>query len=220
MTRSIRQILLLFGWILTTSVLTACSDHDKFIEVDDTVYFDFATLLSNDQDGLVFSIERNDNSPVILNFPHQNIVEDVEDGSRWVIAYVPDCGLPYVSGNGVLRSVSYVYTDSFCIGEETTSMPQNLVSIWRTGKWLNIESIVNYEDRNPETFSLVFDKNTIDTPHPTAYIVYESKYSPESTTKTFYASFNISDFTNSDKYKGIDIIVNTFSGDRKYSIDF
>lgn len=192
---------------------TSCNSESEPSKGEE-LFYDFATLKSYSEETVVFTIIPNNDDPEItLSFPTPAKLrkDDVEVGTRYLIAYITSSGQAYVSGTGILYGLRSIYNSVISEGPASslnTTFPQNLMSIWRSGNWINIQTEITYSGAMPKKYELVVDEGTLDNDYPQAYVLYDANQSDNNAvTQLFYATFNISSVWDRPNVKGLKISV-------------
>ena len=86
------------------------------------------------------------------------------------------------------------------------SEPLEQCSIWRSGQYLNLSSVVTING-NPDEISLYVDAATARSPEPTAYVVVgPTDYSTVGVERTLFASWDISDILSAPGFEGLKVV--------------
>lgn len=217
--------------LLNTCLLAAllvlpvsCRNDDS--DPDPTVTFtDMATLVSNSEsEGIVFAISAEGDSPeVSVAFPGQTLDSSVaQPGRRYLIRYTVDGNRPYTTGTGRLLGINAAHNglvddDTDAAALFAASSPQTLVSVWRTGDWINLEALCTYVSGAPAVYNIVADTESLGTSHPDMYLVYTpDNIEDGATTRTLYSSFNIGSLWNNPSFSGLTLHIKTADGVRAY----
>lgn len=197
---------------------TSCNNND---EPSQQIYYEVATLVSATSNQSVFEIPNNDDfSSTTLTFTNVGLEPELyKPGTRWIIGYSLNEETSYGSATGTLYQLGSVYNGILTEGTaQSTSAwmtkAQNILSIWRSGKWLNFITQSTFVDYNqpPKTFSLVVDSETIEDEYPNVYLIYEPSESVDANTQNFYSSFNIESVWSLPNVKGINLIYVDYNG--------
>lgn len=212
--------LLLPIWIAGVFATSCNTDSPGVVDI----YTDIATFVSSNSTGSVFTLRQNaDSAEVTLTFPTKVDTESIKPGTRVLLAYSPDNGKVYESGPATMYGLYYVYngviTESTAEATDNWStMDQNVVSIWRTGKWLNFNVMCRYVTE-PLQYDLVVDEATLNTSCPTVYLLYKADNTVAATVRRFYASFNISELWNNPEFTGFTLKVKGVNGMETFNFD-
>lgn len=224
MKKSIFKALSLFLAVIAISTMMSACTKDEPAEL---LYYDFATL-DGVQEGVGSSatvLRPKDLSPVHLLFPNQYIdTKKFPVNSRILIAYVPEDGQAYQSGNATLYGVGYVYNGKVTEGtsDETDSWATNMQNLWTislTGSWLNFQTECTYSNEYPQTYAVVVDETTLDSEYPELHVIYEPSTTVDARTQLFYASFDVSSVMDNDNVKGIKVFVMETVGPKTYTFE-
>lgn len=85
--------------------------------------------------------------------------------------------------------------------------PVEMISLWRTGDWLNMRMRVRWNDQ-PRLFHLVVDEATLADSCPVMYLVHNLRGLPSTYLTETYASWNIAEVINRRECKEIEVHVN------------
>ncbi|MCM1310064.1 MAG: hypothetical protein NC301_03445 [Bacteroides sp.] len=135
---------------------------------------------------------------------------DLAAGNRTLIYYVAD---EYgVSGPISLLSVTRLPggAPKFCAADARLpqSEPMTQTSIWRSGTYLNLSSMVSFPGNATEV-ALYVDESTKDDPYPTARIIVSADYVGLGVQRALYASWDISSLLSAPGCQGLTVIYNT-----------
>lgn len=198
-------ILLLIAGIFTTS----CSST-KTYEFPDNTCVDFATFVSTSDNGSVFTLRKNGDSPLItLTAPVKMDVSQLKPGTRVLIRYLPSGGqAPYESGPITLYGVGFIFTgdvdpEPLETIESWKSDEIKLMTMTRSGEYLDVWAQGNYATQAIK-FSLVADEATLNDEYPQLYLVFESD-NGFGFPHQLYASFTLSNVWNLSTCKGVTI---------------
>lgn len=201
---------------LTTAVLlaaTSCGDDkDPSSEI---VSYDIVRLESQTEAGATFSLQKQLAAEPVIYTTHQRLdTKAFPVGNRLLIAYVPVSGIPYASGEILLRGVAQI-TNSALHNVDPKDIPYWaddavwLISAWRSGNYLNIHARLPY-DESPRQFGVACDTVGGDPTWPDLYLVHAlGDEAPAATfDRAYYASFDISSLTASDDVNGFTLHLN------------
>ncbi len=191
--------------------LTACRDDDG-PDTANLVVSDLATFVGNNVTGAVFTVRQVDDLPeATLQSPSALDTAKVAPGSRVFISYRPANGLAYSTTDITLRQVALI-TSSAVVTAPIDSLPGwdadgvYLLSIWRTGHWLNVYARLAY-DEQPRTYALVADEATLGDPVPQLYLAHTLASEVNTFDRRYYASFDISEVWQRSDIEGVDVHV-------------
>lgn len=193
----------------------SCEDDEVVMpEYPNETFYDIATFLGNSQDNAVFELQKDEDSePVRLTAVGVYLdTTSIKPDMRVLIGYVPKSGAAYVSDKITLVGVGRIFNDvshnvNLADYPDWDGTPIHLLSMWRTGKYINIHCQVVY-DKTGARFGLLVDETTIDNEYPDAYLVYIPEGDPDSYNKNLYASIDISEVWYRRGCKGINIHLN------------
>ena len=204
---------------------TSCNNNN---EPSGQLYFEIATLVRASADQTIFDIPNNDNiTSTRLTFTNIGIDTTLyKPGTRWIVGYTIDTEPSYGNITGTLYSLGYVYNGVLTEGTSQSTgawktQAQNVLSIWRSGKWLNFITQSTYVDYNslPKTFSLVVDSETLDNAYPDVYLLYEASENIDATTSNFYSTFDIESVWDRPNVKGINLTYINFNGQQQLTLN-
>ncbi len=200
---------------------TSCNSKNSGPQIEDDTLFDIATLVATNDNGTTVTLRKDGDSPLAtLTFANVKIDTDkVAVGQRFWIAYRTATGIPYQSGPAQLIAYMAIYNSTIIEGtkESTQSwatMQQDVLSMWRTGNWINVQALCTYSADRPNKYDLVVDKTTLGNDYPEAYLLYEANTAPGANTQQFFASFNISSVWSLQNVKGLRITMFSSGGKR------
>ncbi|MCF0219125.1 MAG: hypothetical protein HUK14_05015 [Muribaculaceae bacterium] len=204
--------------ILTLLTLTGCLSHDSTDDDVTVSLTEIVTFIDNTATGCEFEyIPRDAGVSSVFKADGTTIdTEKVKPGERMLISYVPQDALrPYKSGKITLKGYSAINTGDAEIvlpddikGWDTT--PVYLVSIWQTGDYINIRSLLAYSEK-PRRFALLADISTFASGHVRAYLAYSLSdgLTPSDTySRANYASFSLAEIWQSTHVEDVTITVN------------
>lgn len=191
---------------------TACNDDKNSPALD--AFAAFATLQSQSDDGAVFIISEEGDSPIVTLTTNRKLQEGLlKNGERCIIYYTNESGKKFQSGTIELLGVSPVFSSSveFKSKEEIERMfdaPYNLDGIERTRTYVN--AVITAPGADARTIALYVDEATRDNDVPEAYLVFvPAGESPAES--TYNASFDIAPVWNIASCKGLNIHYQTYS---------
>ncbi len=180
---------------LFLAVIASCSDKPRNDYYPEDMMVDIATYVSSSDNGSVFTLRKDGDSPLVTLTSTRVINENMfKPVTRVLIQYVPESGIAYKSGPMELYSVQAVnstlkegtaadYTDWF-------SDPFSMGGLWRTGNYINLWANIDVEQR-PETFELVLDTKTINDECPEYHVIFRTD-GVDGRRHVIYGSYDIS----------------------------
>lgn len=181
-------------------LLTACS-HDGIDGEVDMTHYEFVTLNSSTPSGSTFELVGPDNSgSTFLHSTRSLDPEQFPDGTRLIIAYTGPSG----SGNSEidLRSAVRIFNaplrDADAGDLSAPSDPIYLMSMWRTGSFLNIRAMLPASSQ-PRIWRLVIDPATASDPVPCLRLIHrlpDGLTTDDTYMASSYSSFDISSLTS------------------------
>ena len=199
------------------AALTGCLNHDTADGDVDMSLTEIVTFLDNTDEGSEFEyIPRDKSSHSIFKSDKTIDTEVVLPGERLLIAYIPQDALnPYKSGKIQLTGYAAINNGDAQIvlpekikGWDNT--PIYLLSIWQTGEYINVRSLLAYSEK-PREFALLADVSTFASGHVRAYLAHslsDGKTPSDTYSRQNYASFNLSEIWQSTNVEDVTISVN------------
>lgn len=194
------------------AALVACSDNDGEPTSVATVY-DIVCLASVDKSGSSYTLTRPLDSELIT-YRSREIMDTsrVKVGNRFMLAYRPDSGEPYVSG--VIRPIGYslVTNDTLRRGYISKTAdwdrdPVYLLSNWMSQDYLNLRARLPYDTR-PRTLGVMVDSLTLDAEYPDCYLIHRLETPVNTFDRSYYLSFDMSWLRKLDNCRGFNLILN------------
>ena len=196
-------------FIISGVFTTSCSST-KTNEFPDNTCVDFATFVSTSDNGSVFTLRKNGDSPLItLTAPVKIDISQLKPGTRVLIRYLPSGGqAPYESGPITLYGIGFIFTgdvdpEPLETIESWKSDVIKLMSMTRSGEYLDIWAQGDYGDKATR-FSLVVDETTLDDEYPQLYLVFEGD-NGLGFPHQLYASFTLSNVWDRSTCKGVTV---------------
>lgn len=192
-------------------VSTGCSDDNTPSYPEEDTFFDIVTLTAANDEGFTVTTQKIDDSPIVtLTAANKKInLELVKVGERFLLNYVSESGVQYK--NGPITAIAYRPILNAKIIEGTKAdhdswmtEGQNIVSMWRTGNFINVYALAPYSQK-PTKYELVVDKETLDDEIPQAYLIFFSDNRYESSPQAHYATFDISSVWSKPGVRGLRI---------------
>lgn len=199
--------------IVLMAILTGCINSDTIDGSVDMTTWDIATFEGNVEQRATFTVRQGDDSPeATLTYPREIEMENLSAGDRVYIAYNPVDNVPYRSGEITLKSISLitqgrVEVAPFDPADGWNADPVYVVTIWRTGDYLNIYCRLPYYT-DPRRFGITADESTIGSAIPQLYLNHQLPEEVNSFDRAYYASFDISAVWRLGTTLGIDLHVN------------
>ena len=185
-------------------LLSSCDN--PYPEADDTGYIDIVTFVSTTSNTATFEMQQRDDSPVITYVARDLSVDTAycPSGTRLLLAYAPISGEAYKSGYIHVLGMQGVYNAKVkqaAIPQDWDANAMFLLDMWRSGKYINISSVITSVDV-PKRYELLVDHATIDDEYPQLYVVFDNDKINE-TERAYFASFDISSVLNKSTCKGV-----------------
>ncbi|MDE6396461.1 MAG: hypothetical protein K2K84_04245 [Muribaculaceae bacterium] len=210
--------------LLGVASLPSCNSKDDTPDWTDYTMQDIVTLTGATDKGFSVVFRKENDSPLVtLTFSGDKQRIDtayVKVGQRFLLAYYPESGLPYVSGPATAYGYSPIPNVKMTYGtrdgnQSWMSEEMRVLALWRTGNWINLNCTVPMK-QTYKKLALVVDEETKDSEIPTAYMLYLSDNSVEATSQQLIATFDIAEIWNSDKYKGLNVVVANAAGPHRF----
>lgn len=209
--------------ILGAVALTSCGDDKQSGDYPDDVCLDFATFVSTSDQGSVFTLRKNGDSPLITLTAAVRIdTSKLKPDTRVLIQYVPSGGqAPYESGPITLYGIGLIVTGDIIAQplteiESWTSEPIKVTSITRSGEYLDVWAQGDYTSKITR-FCLAADESTLGDDYPQLYIVFEGDEGigyPHQ----LYASFTLSSVWDLETCRGVTVNYLTPSGNQSITL--
>ena len=182
---------ILFSLVLAVLLFSACDD-DKPGSIEDLARFDMVTFEEESDAGTLFSMQEYEDSPLIYLMAGGYRDTKLKKGQRTMLGYYTGA----VNGNTAEISVKYrvpVIFDSLRVStkehiREFEINPVELKSIWRTGNFVNINTFVQYTDKQ-RFIALVADEATLGRETVEAYFIDDILGHPGYYYRQAYISF-------------------------------
>lgn len=205
------RLLLILSALLTITA-TSCGDDEALN--DAATLYDIVTFDGNTDVGARFSQQRQNDAPTAILLARGVTADTAElkPGKRVFIGYIPASGEPYTSGDITLTGASAINNDVLRISSLDSvpawdNDPIYLNSIWRTGKYININCRVSHSDTK-RAFILMVDRETRGDAVPQLYLVHNLLGESQSYTRRAYLSVDISSLWDEESCKGVTIHLN------------
>lgn len=163
-------------------------------------FVEFATVVKTES-SLIFEL---DNGTVLTTDESSNY--DLDNGNRVIINYTP-----LESGSIKINSVKNVFLGKIEVKEsprEIESDPIKIISVWKSGKYLNISLLVDYHSK--EHSASLFKETQPNS--STLYFKYSRLDDPPGAPTLTYLSFDIENLQN----ENLSVYINTHEGERKF----
>lgn len=193
--KSIRLSLISLAALICTTFLGSCDNGNN--DPGYTTFIDVVTYVDGSSTSSTFSYQTSEDSPLFLLTSNFGISSQVKPGERVVILYnTPDNNPP--QGNTQINLLQVGRVSSFNIErtlDADTLQWRNrgipVVSLWRTGKWLNMESLIPASSSGAPTYHLVLDETTLNDEIPTAYLMGTLNNNTIVESNNYFSSFDI-----------------------------
>lgn len=203
----IRGMMRTIAWAVAAIALWSCGGDEPAAQM---VLADIVTFEGYRSERPVFTMRKEGDSPLITLTGHSGrLSQDLEDGQRVLLRYLPANGEAYSSGDVAVRSVVRINYDKLRKGplDGWDADPVYMLALWRTGQYLNLECTVEYSDESRRFFLLV-DEPTIADPVPQLYLMHDMGDAPANFSRHIYASWDMSALWNTDGCLGVTVNIN------------
>lgn len=221
--KSIRLSLISLAALICATFLGSCDNENNGPAY--TTFIDVVTYVDGSSTTSTFSYQTSEDSPLYLLTCNTGIASQVKQGERVVIVYyTPDNNPP--SGNTQIELLQVGRVANFNIERtleaDTLKWRDNglpVVSLWRTGKWLNMESLIPASTSSAPSYRLVFDETTAGDDIPTAYLMSTTTFNPSFTeTNNYFSSFDIEPLLDYVRTNGLRIRFSNPLGDKETEV--
>jgi len=176
---------------------------EKEMERLDNFLVEFAIVLKTASSTISFKL---DNGTILI--PEKSTTNELENGNRVLMNYTP------LENNTIqINNVRKVFMESYHdkgYPEKVIKDPIKVISIWQSGKYLNMSFVVDYHSKT-HTTGLFRD---IEAEETTFYFSYSREEDPPGAPTQTYLSFNMEELQD----KNFTVIVNTYDGVRKFEV--
>lgn len=208
--------------IFALLLMNCACDSDDNITPTDYKALEIMTLI-NTPDGLDFELQRSEDSEIIRIETDQQLADTtLVDGTRMLVYYKTQlCDTSLRPMPARILQLGYVAFDTVrakSINEIAMLPPSQLevISRWRTGKYLNLRSEIEY-DGNSRSFSIVADQSTLNNSQIDCYIYNTgSPVSENSIDRRAYGSFFLGDLWDMPQLQRIRVYTNGVSDKSSY----
>lgn len=199
--------------VLGLAAMTSCNSSDDPTN-GQKFFVDIATLESTGDAGSVLTLRKMGDSPLITLLTKQRFDDkQFKVGSRIVMVYHPESNEQYQSGNIIVNSAAETFgggaapkVSNSADTDKWSSDPMRDVSAWRTGEYLNFRFVADaFMASDVKECQLYFDEATAGTEFPHLHLIYDSGKGIDPRQVEFFASFNIGEYWNDSKVKGVRI---------------
>lgn len=202
-------LLLLTGLALT---LAACTDNDGEPTSQATVY-DIVCLADVGKNGTTYTLAKPQ-SDKLITYRSREIIDTtrIKLGNRFMLAYLPPDGIPYVSGTIKPLGYSLITNDTLRYGyiskvENWDRDPVYMLTSWMSQDYLNMRARLPYDTR-PRVLSVMVDSLTLDAEYPDCYLVHRLEEPVNTFDRAYYLSFDMSSLRKLDRCRGFNLILN------------
>ena len=207
---------ILLGTLLLATAATSCRDTDGPY-AESAVLTDIAEILEPSGGAARFAVQATeDGEPAIIYVNGLTVnASEFPVGDRALLSYhYPDPTTPaYTSGRVEFDGLGTINNDKLRVDDlenhlDWNATPIYLMSIWRTGGYINISSRLTYSTKKRK-FMLLVDKATVDDEVPELYLIHDILDAPDNFTRRNYASFDISALWSRESCHGVRIHIAT-----------
>ena len=169
-----KKILFIFGLMLSALVFASCSD-DNHGSIADMMRIDMVTFEEESDAGTLFSMQEREDSPLIYLMAEGMHGTKLNKGERAMLGYYTKSSETPNRANIAVQFRLPVIFDSLRVAtkeriREYEINPVELKSIWRTGNFVNINTFVQYTDKQ-RFIALIVDEATLGRETVEAYFV-------------------------------------------------
>ena len=189
-----------FTLVFSLIIISCFFSCEKEVKRIDNRLEEFATVVKA---GPTISFEL-DNGTILT--PDKSTTLELENGNRVLMNYTP-LGNNTIRLNGIRKIFMESYKDKG-YPEKVIKDPIKVISIWPSGKYLNMSFLVDYHSKSHMT-GLFRDTEANET---TFYFSYSREEDPPGAPTLTYLSFDLEKLQD----KNFTVIVNTYEGVRKY----
>lgn len=199
---------------------TSCNSLDEDQTTLSTC-FDIAVYGGATDNGTVFTLRQSGDSQLVTLTSSSKIeLTGVNVGDRVLLIYYPANGLQYVSGSiSVVSCTQIISSNAELKSADDTNQwacdALNMQTVWRAGQYINMQCIAPLQTA-PKQFYLTFDESTVNSSYPDAYLIFESDFnqatSINTSTKTVYASFDVSEVWDKSTCRGLTLHFTGYNG--------
>lgn len=196
---------ILFIIFFTTILLTLSCSKDE-VRLDDYMV-KFASVVNIDS-----SISIKLDNDILLKPTNEANLTNLKDGDRIIINYtLLDENKIKVNGFRKILLGNILHTETI---DKIQTDPIKIISIWRSGTYLNMSIEVNYHSQSHKVglFEDVNNSTSID--DKILYFSYSRENDPQGAPTLSYLSFDIKELEK----KSFSIIINTYEGVRKIEL--
>lgn len=194
------------------TALTACDGNDGEPTTEVTSY-DIVCLASVDKTGSSYTLTKPLGSELITYRSHEIMdTTRIKVGSRFMLAYRPADGKPYVSG--IIKPLGYspVTNDTLRRGyiskiDGWDQDPVYLLSNWMSQDYLNLRARLPYDTR-ARALGVMVDSLTLNAEYPDCYLIHRLESPVNTFDRSYYMSFDMSWLRKLDNCRGFNLILN------------
>lgn len=196
--------------LVASAMLAACINADTVDGPVDMVRYDIVTFAGNDPGAHFLLYAPGADSPVSLRSETAIDTTLVRPGCRVLLGYTgPDApgGVIGLRGLSTINSDTLRGAPSEPAGWNADSVW--LVSAWRAGQYVDMRLRLPYSEE-PRMFALVLDSATLGSPVPQLYLAHrlpEGVDAGATFSRSYYASFDISDLWRRPEVTGVSVNV-------------
>lgn len=201
--------------IIAITLLTiGCNDD---VEYD---YGDFREIYATYEGNNILTYNAQDDSPTVTLHADVWNEKTVAAGERAFVRYTVINQIGDREYNVHIDGYSKLFCDAVRKGSTDdiagySSTPIDMTSIWRSGRYININAWVPHVESGAKIM-LIVDEATIDEPIPEVYLVYSVGAKPATFERKCYASFDIYNLWMRETCTAIRIHVDDPTGQSEY----
>ena len=191
-----------FTILFTIVIIAFFYSCEKETERIDNLLVEFATVLKA---GSTVSFKLDNGTNLISE---KSTTYELENGNRVLMNYTP-----LENNNIKINNIRKVFMESYQdkgYPEKVIKDPIKVISIWQSGKYLNMSFVVDYHSKT-HTTGLFRDTQAEE---PTFHFSYSREKNPPGAPTQTYLSFNMEKLED----ENFTVIITTYEGVRKYKI--
>lgn len=174
---------------------------------------DIVTFAGDDGRGhATFTFQKADDSPEITLTSSNTIsTENIDEGTRLLLNYIPAGNKAYKSGPVTVLSGQSIAQSSVALEwlkeyDDWDKWPVYVYSAWRSGQYLNMHVRLTYS-LQPRLFHLAVDPATLGNERPDVYLIHVMADDADSHDRAYYASFDLTPVWSLPGVSGINLHV-------------
>ncbi len=216
-------IYILLFTLMAVLVSSCKGDDEPSATIPQGACYDFVTLEESSEAGSVFTMRKNEDSPLISYYSDIDFsrIQTIKDGDRLILCYDRIDGEIYTSGDiNVYGYVQLSTTEQNMLTGDAGEYdgwqcpPMKVNALWRTGCFINLDTEISvFQARKPEILVIVADKATADGDLPELHVFYSNvKDNDGENPYRVYASFDISEVWERPSCRGVKVTYHSHDG--------